>query len=84
MTRAELIATSIAGVIAPFIVQLFKRWTGALDALAFLLAAIVSIIIAIIALIISGTIRSFAEVYQAGAIVLALATTVYKLFLADR
>lgn len=76
------IALAIAGVIAPILAELLKRWTGASGFTAVILAAAVSAVIAIAATFLAGEAHSLSDVVRNVGAVFALATLVYRAVIA--
>lgn len=97
ITNAEILATTIAGLVAPFLIEGLKRFDRKRGKrarsrrpellkgrAAFIATLILSILITIFALMLSGEVNSLADVYRSSLMVLGIATGVYKLLLADK
>lgn len=79
---AEGLALTIAGVIAPIVTQLLKHLTDASGRLALIITVVVSAVVALLALYLSGEIHGIGDVLKQIGAVFALATVVYKFFMA--
>lgn len=79
---AEMIATTIAGIVAPILAQLAKRLFGTTGVGSLILAIVVSAITAVGALWYAGEIHTFGDVLKQISAVFGIATVVYKLYTA--
>ena len=84
ITNPEALAITIAGTLAPILIEVLKYFTDIKGRTAFVVTIIVSFAIAIITLAVTGQINSLSDIYKSGLMVIALATTVYKFLLADK
>lgn len=84
VTVAQGIALTIAGIVAPFIAQVIKNWTGAGGAWAMLLACAVSAAIAIAASFIAGDVHSVSDVVKNAMAVFGVATVVFHLLIGPK
>ena len=82
---AQAFAVFVAGLVAPFVIQVIKNYFGQNDKGALWLAFGVSVVIAVVALLVTGELPSVADPTQLGAaigVVFSIATVVYKQFMA--
>lgn len=84
ITNPETLAITIAGVVAPILIEVLKRFTDIKGRTAFVVTIIASFAIAVITLAVTGQINSLSDIYKSGLMVIALATTIYKFLLADK
>lgn len=81
VSAAQGIALTIAGVVAPIVAQLIKRWGGVAGRWALALALAVSAAVALVALYMAGEVHSFGDVVKNIAAVFGIATVVFRLFI---
>ena len=75
----EVLALGIAGIVAPLLTELIKKLTGWKKYLALSLAFVVSVVVAIVAILITKPAEfGLADVAGKSLIVFGLATIVYK------
>jgi len=83
VTGAEGIALGIAGVVAPLLAQLIKKWSGTSGNVALGISIAVSAVIAVVAAFVSGDVHDIGELVKSAGTVFGIATVVFKLFMAE-
>jgi hypothetical protein len=88
---AEQIALLLAGIVAPFLINVIKNWLGWSGKPALWLSLACSVVIAVVAMLIAGQFQpsdwsnpllAADAILKACAIIFALATLIYKQFMA--
>jgi predicted membrane-bound mannosyltransferase len=83
----QQLALTLAGIVAPFIVQLIRKYFGVhalKDWVAQAIVLVVSVVLAVIAGLITGELETATDVISAAGQVFAVATLVYKSILQNR
>lgn len=80
MTQSQVLAVSLAGIIAPLFIQIVKNWLRWSEFKALVLAALISYAIALTAMWATGEINSVRDVVLSANASFGIATIVYKTF----
>jgi hypothetical protein len=84
VSKAEGIATGIAGFVAPMLAEVVKRVTGASGFTAIVVTVVVSAAIAVVSLYMAGEIHSVGDVIKQAMAIFGVATVVYRGFMAAK